>query len=478
MIALGVLSFPNLPRTICYDDGGDLQIASIELGIAHPPGYAALVSFGHLWVRVLSGAVEPAFAVTLMFWLLGLLAAGFMVHLAQQCGASPWLSPLTALAFFYRIEAAEQLLFPEVYLPSLAVTLAAIWGIQRGIAGHSRLWVFLGAALLGVGVGLRPVMGLVALGYCVLWLLARGWRDAFLRQAAGWGSVAVLAGVLYGPAYVLLRDVRGTHYNYISSYQRSERDIPPQSDRLSDRLERLHWHLSARQFHHFLGFRAHQVRYRLGVLYRRLIEPEPRAAAAVIGLTLLGAWLTVRRTPIVAAPLLLAGLGSFAFACVYDVQGWESDLLPMLALAGVGSVVAIAWMLRVLGPSGLRAVGLLACLCMLVLLYDRRFGPYRIQRLDAAHYVRHLDAQSLPQHAVLITEWFLYGPTYYAVRYGSTRTDIDIFCVGSNYWEEWIRKFQGPAGFTRPVYCTAPRGDYAGLQLERFRNVWQVVPGP
>lgn len=58
VVFVGALAWPHLPPSICFSDGGDLQLASVTLGIMHPPGYAGYTTLGWLVSRI--PGVDPA----------------------------------------------------------------------------------------------------------------------------------------------------------------------------------------------------------------------------------------------------------------------------------------------------------------------------------------------------------------------------------------------------------------------------------
>ena len=82
------------PMAVTLEDDGLFILASLDAGVAHPPGFPLFTFLGHLFSYL--PLTSPALRIHLLSGLLGALACGVLYLVARELGLSR-LSSLTAV---------------------------------------------------------------------------------------------------------------------------------------------------------------------------------------------------------------------------------------------------------------------------------------------------------------------------------------------------------------------------------------------
>jgi Protein of unknown function (DUF2723) len=192
----------GMARDLGFYDSGELALATVQLGLSHPPGqplytllgfvFAKLSPFGALWglnfLSALAGGLTllPALSLT----------EGMLEPDAAEHVATPWLSCLALLVGAQHVALWEQATRIEVY--ALAVLLS-LWGLARAahlLDAGSKSRAAWGA--LGLSFGLAAAVNPVLAAFTCCAGLPALWRP-FKTRALGPGhALALLAGGLTG----------------------------------------------------------------------------------------------------------------------------------------------------------------------------------------------------------------------------------------------------------------------------------------
>ncbi|MGI9251171.1 MAG: glycosyltransferase family 117 protein [Pseudohongiellaceae bacterium] len=122
------------PRTVTLEDDGLFIMASIDAGVAHPPGYPLYTMLGHLFAHL---PVEPsAYRIHLLSGLLGAMTCGILFFVARLAGLSRWFALAVALAYGVSEHFWSQAIIAEVYtlnaLLCFSIFLCCLKALTRG----------------------------------------------------------------------------------------------------------------------------------------------------------------------------------------------------------------------------------------------------------------------------------------------------------------------------------------------------------
>lgn len=486
LAVVAVVTLPRLPPGICFNDPGDLQLASVTLGIMHPPGYAGYVTLGYLasWIPW----VDPAYLVSLACLASGMAALLLCALIPLRLGVNPWIASACALALFAYPRVWSNLIAPEVYAPSLAFLAAAVYAIMRYARLGRRRDLLVGAALLGFALANRPPVLLTLPFFLIAWWSARQrWEGSWRRSAASL-SLAVACGALpglYSLGYLWVRDRPDISYNYIDMHNAEANVLPEAAEGWRAKIQRIVWQTRAIQFSGQMGNTLPGVRSKLRWLRHAVFGfLSTTTVAAALFLAVLGAGVIHRRCR--ASAWLLSGLafGSVAFVCAYRVYGQAADLLPLLfALTVVSGVTASLFLDAVIPPilrrqaDTVRQVVPIALFVTLSLLHlfnvPRR--PQTALAANALPYLAELDMATLPKDTVICSSWHHSLPLLYAKHIISKRSDIEIINAMPDRWPEWIAEIEeGRATRRRPILAVRKCAALDGFVVTPYRNVWRV----
>jgi hypothetical protein len=100
---------------------------------------------------------------------------------------------------------------------------------------------------------------------------------------------------------------------------------------------------------------------------------------------------------------------------------------------------------------------------------DKRWDEARSQ--DAAAFVQGVGLATIPQDAVVCTEWTKMAPLQYAKHVLTDRQDVLVICAWPGKWLQMVE----PLG-DRPVYFVSPiRKLPEEFELRPSRKMWRLV---
>ncbi|MGI9251169.1 MAG: glycosyltransferase family 117 protein [Pseudohongiellaceae bacterium] len=103
------------PRTVALEDDGLFIMASVNAGVAHPPGYPLYTILGYLFSLLPLPVDSTALQIHLLSGLLGAIACGVMFFLLRQLGLIRWFALAVALAYGVSEHFWAQAIIAEVY---------------------------------------------------------------------------------------------------------------------------------------------------------------------------------------------------------------------------------------------------------------------------------------------------------------------------------------------------------------------------
>jgi len=477
LLGMGVLAaicIPRLPRGICCGDSGDLQVASATLGIAHPPGYAVLVSLGYVLTRV--PFVEPAYMVSLGCCAAGIVALGLGMLVSIRLGLNAWVAATIGVAMTNVPRVWENLLAPEVYAPTLAALAGAAYLTLRYAQLHRTRDLLLAALMLGTAIAIRSPTALALPFFGMAW-----WRSmrrlefnrrTVLRRMI-WALVLLLLPCFYTIGYLLIRDQPHTPLNYIEQYNTEVHVVPESDAGPTARLGRVAWLLSGAQYRNLMGNTWDGVRSKLRWVAED-IAPQGWPTMLVGGaVVVIGAVLIARRCGPMAWVLLGMALQSVVFVCMYRIYGQAADLLSLLWALMVAGGVALSRVFPRNAPGlAKQAVPIVLLAACAWTLYDSGNRLNIARDADATGFVRGVDLATFPRDAVICSSWGTSPPLWYAQHVLADRPDLTILNARSENWVRRIAQYPGPE-----VYYTdaqAPRPP--GYELAPYRKLWRLVP--
>lgn len=471
---VAVLALPRLPPGICFGDAGDLQLASVTLGIMHPPGYAGYATLGWLVSHV--PGVNPAYMVSLACLASGLAALWLCLLMQIRVGVPSWIAGALGLGLTAHPRVWSNLVAPEVYAPSLALLTGAAYLLVRFARKGARWDLSVAALLYGLAVANRPPLVFMLPFLAVAWWMARRRWDRSWRQSAVslvLGTSCMLLPCCYSFGYLWLRDRPDSAYNYIEQHNAGARELPDSTAGWRAKLDRVVWEVSGRQFRTKMGTTELQARIKLLWLRHELLPPERQDALAVVVLIVFfGAVITCRRCLATFVVLLGLVVGTVAYVFLYRVYGQAADLLPLLFAAAVFVGVALSSII----PSQAGRRGTLAGIGLFALSVILNIGTvsYRPQtgvEADAIQFLEQLDLETMPHRAVLAASWSRSTPLWYAKHMLASRNDIDIINIHTG---QWLHRLEVMGG--RPLFATMPDVSVAGFRPVPFRNINRLVP--
>jgi hypothetical protein len=454
-----------------------LQVASATLGIAHPPGYVAYVSLGHLLTRL--PGLPPAYGVTLGCFAAGLGALILCGMLQVRLGASAWIGAALTLALAGHPRIWGNLIVPEVYAPTIALELGAACLLLRYLRRRN------GRRLLGVGVlvGLalasRPPVLLVLPAFALaLWV---GWRRGHVGRGhrvrdATLGLVGVLLPCAYTLAYVYVRDAPETRWNTIEHFDTEFAGLPAADSGPMAKLERVAWLVTAAQFRGQLGGAGTDGFARLRTLVDRLGLTNDGWFVVAVCLVILGAVRMSRRDPAVAIALGGIMLGSAVFFCAYRVYDSAADVLPVLFAGTVFAGTAASSVFPAQLGWGRRAaaIGIFTAVCVWISCNLER-GSAVAREADATDYVAGAELASVPDHALIFATWRKAPALCYGCCVDAGRPDVRIVPARPSRWATLAREAgSGPDGRRRPVFFAERITPPPGYTLKRWEQLWQL----
>jgi hypothetical protein len=468
--AFGIYLRTLLPG-VGFWDTAEAQTVPHTLSIFHPTGFPTYAMLGWAWSHIPIG--EVAFRMNLLSAVCVSAAAALVVLIAAQlinerhrllaaAGAA-----VGGLTFALADEPWDNALRADVHAVNipfvgLVILLLLFWrAAEREGSPRAGRWLAAAALTFGVGLGVHPITGLLALGIApFLFLVDQG----FWRQ---WRLILACAGLLaLGIATYLYIPIRA-----------QIAPEPPLFYGRPDTWEGVRYVIFAEQFTGLFS----DFRTPLADLDRKWAEARSILGAQFVGPTWLvaaaGAALLALRRMDVFVFFGLAAIGNVFYAVNFRDGDIDRYYLPITLMASVAIGVAVSGLAALCGraaaeasrrfaaPSARRrltaiaaatvvALALLMPAGALITFYDVRD---RSDDRDAALWVESVYA-ALPENAVVVSWWSYSTPLWYHRWVLGERPDVkiidqrNILDDGYGTWDGAIEAYLGE----RPVYMVPP----------------------
>ncbi|MGI9251170.1 MAG: glycosyltransferase family 117 protein [Pseudohongiellaceae bacterium] len=162
-------------RTVTLEDDGLFIMASMDAGVAHPPGYPLYALLGHLFSYL--PLDSPALRIHLLSGLLGALACGVLFVIGRLTGLSRWFALATALAYGASEHFWSQAVIAEVYTLNALLCFGVLLFCLRALQDNANVQRELVCAAVCFGLGLAnhwPLMSLAFPAFGILLLMQAG----------------------------------------------------------------------------------------------------------------------------------------------------------------------------------------------------------------------------------------------------------------------------------------------------------------
>ena len=244
LILFSIYGFTT-PRTVTLEDDGLFIMASLDAGVAHPPGYPLFTLLGHLFSYL--PLDSPAFRIHLLSGLLGAAACAVLYLNLNLAGVPSWFSFISALAYGVSEHFWSQSIIAEVYGLNALLCFSVLLFCLRFLKIPGNPIRELGVAALCFGLGLAnhwPLVVLVFPAFALLllpkWRFILKWIPILFAIALGsagllylwmvWRSLQPGLTGFYGPINSLKE-----FWFYISRQGYAGVDVSPSAD-MSDRF--------------------------------------------------------------------------------------------------------------------------------------------------------------------------------------------------------------------------------------------------
>jgi hypothetical protein len=432
-LLVGLLYIATMSRGIGFYDSGELAVASVQLGLAHPPGQPVYTLVGWLFAHL--PWLTPILGLNLLSALCGALtmipAISLAEHLlpdrARENRAILLASTLTLVAISQHAALWEQATRIELY--ALA-TLLALWSLARlaFVLDHSSSAE--GFLLLGAGLGLcaavNPVIAALAALCGAPAAILRAANRSMPWSAIGWIAGGVLLGLV--------------PYVYVPL--------------IADRTDRLVWGAPTRGAALIDYLMVRDFRQNIGVSAERFVAQVAGWVGFASDSGLLPVWLVGLTGHAVSPPQSLtrwcapfAALLTVLYSAHYHVFRPEvpdsvsyTALTTWLCAAGCAALTGLLW----LRGSRFGAMALAASVVGASLIAP----PFALTRTrnqgDPARTLVTALLDSLPPNAILVAEsdhWV--APLWYVQEVERQRPDVVVIASGllssSWYFERMYR---------------------------------------
>jgi hypothetical protein len=488
LLALGIYLRTMLPSTGFWDTG-EAQTVPPTLSIFHPTGFPTYTMIGWLWSQLPIG--EVAWRMNLLSGVCVALASGFVVlvtgHLigARDRALTGAAAGVAGAAFAFASEPWENATRADVHAMAILTVTAVLWllltwrAAERAGSPHAGRWLAAAAAVFGFGLGVHPIVGLLAPGIAVwLFVVDRGfWRR--------WRLIGVCAAVV-------LLGLGSFAYIWIRAISDPE---PPLFYARPDTWERFRYLVLAEQF----GSLFRDFREPLADLSQKWAGAERVLAAQFVApgwlLVAIGAAIVAARSLATFGVLMIFVAGNVLYAVNFrdgDIDRYYMPtvavLAPLLgvALAAIGTACAQAVaevgrrlvstlrarrVLASLGGALVLGLGALLPAASLVTGYD---AHDQSENRDADRWVASAHAL-LPPNAVVVSWWSYSTPLWHHRWVLGERPDLTIIDE-RNILDDGYRTMSNAirANFgRRPVYVLLPE-----WERENVTERWELSTVP
>jgi len=330
LVAYVLTLSPGLLRA----DSGEFQTLAVTLGYNHPTGYPVYLLLAKAATAIPIG--DMAYRVNLLSGIMGAATAGVLVLLGKLLTGRRWLSLAGGLALAFSPTFWSQAIIAEVYTSGTACMLVVLLWLGLWQASGRLRWLFAGACLGGVSLGVHATVALMAPA-AVLFVLLHARRP--LNTAVAVAGVAVgLAVTLVAFAVIDRADNPCCYFNTVIDPSRSEWGL--ELEDTDEFLERVKLSLSAPQFRGIMFSQTIRRTAEKTAAYLRNLPrefPPLWLAAALAGVYWLG-----RRNVKMTWLLLLTCAGHLWFDL--QLEGVVYALyIPTYVLIALFGVAGLAW---------------------------------------------------------------------------------------------------------------------------------------
>lgn len=458
-LAALLLYLPTVSPSVVVDDGGEIQMLSHVLGVAHPTGYPLMLLLGWVFSHLPVGG-DVAWRVTLLSTVASAGAIAALYLLGRQLGAEKTPAAVAALM----LAAAPRLWMhaqaTEVYGLANLLMVLGVWLLLRWGAGRAPLWW----ATLAFGLGLTHHISLRLVGPpALLYVLLVDPR--LILQPRRW--LPALAALLAPLLLYALIPLRAAFFESLPQLQGSILGLHKAlaAGFVSPHYYGGFWNLALALDYgqQFLGAKDFLGLSVLDDYLRFTLQqaPWPAVLLAVLGVFVL--WRRDRK----ASLFLLAAYALSLWAALRFLAqvGEDGDnfipvYLLMAAWLAVGADAVWRWGERLWPPWGRRA--LLVALWLLPLVHALSQFPAALERrqVDVRPQAGAILAMDLPEGAAILGEWRDITALRYLQRVEGLRPDLWIIHAGP----EGIRLLQ-PRAEQEGVPLAILRPTPAGLRL-------------
>ena len=327
------LCAPFFPSGICVGDSGDIQMSSMTLGIAHPPGYSGYSFVGWSLITIFFW-VEPPFVITVACHVSLIVSAVIAFKILQRLEVNQWLAAgLVLLPLFNRmvwINATTA----EIYAPSLALLMGVVWQIFCFQKSHAKWNMVLASIMLGLLVGNRPPALFYVPAIVAGYLLIVCNKDR--KEDADSAGKEFLSGILVSSAVtgcviikcillLALRLWQDVPYNYVRQYTEAG------AGEISDSTwGQVWWTISGQQFRDSMGANLLEMKRKFWLIRESFDLEWNILFVMVLALFASGLILLFKRDRLIALVVSFIFAGQMIFLLQYKLQGQVADRLPVV----------------------------------------------------------------------------------------------------------------------------------------------------
>lgn len=471
-LAALLLYLPTMSPSVVVDDGGELQMLSYVLGVAHPTGYPLMLLLGWVFSHLPLGG-DVAWRVTLLSTVASAAAIAALYGLGRQVGAGRAPAAVAALILAAAPRLWMHVQAAEVYGLANLLMVLGIWLLLRWGSGQSPLWW----ATLAFGLGLTHHISLRLVGPpALLYVLLI--EPRLILHPRRW--LPALAALLLPLLFYGLIPLRAAAFQALPALQGS--------------ILGLHKALAAGYVspHYYGGFWNLALALDYGQQFLGAKDP--------LGLSVLDDYLrfTLQQVPWPAVLLALLGVfvlwhrdrkASAFLLTTYALSLWAAlrflaqvgedgdNFIPVYLLMAVwlavGADVVLGWGERLWPPWGRRF--LLALLWLLPLYHAVTQFPAALERrqMDVREQALAVLGSDLPAGAAILGEWHDVTPLRYLQRVEGVRPDLWVIHAGP----EGIRLLY-PRARAEDVPLFVLRATPAGLRLLPLPGAGQPTSQP
>lgn len=448
-VALLVYARTLLPG-IAFGDWGEMQVQPTVLGIAHPTGYPSYILLASLAELIPLGSV--AFRSNLLSAVFVSLALATAALIGIRLGVRPAVAAAAALALggvgtIWAAATVAEVNPLHLLFAALLFHRALVWAERRAVRD-----LVLGGLLLGLAFG-NHLLTVTIAPFIVAFVVWAGRRELLARPWLLGVAVASLALGLAVYLYIPIRAVQN----------------PPLAYNHPVTLDGVVWLVTGTQFRgQFDFFSPRGPGQFVAALpsVAALLSARATPLLPILGVT--GLAVLVRRRPAVAVLLIGVLLGGiYAYANYLRLEHYL--LVPWLVL-GIGAAVALERLALALDGAfasagarvrsraapriPTRGIVAAATVCFAVALAVAN-GPAADRSRDRSgdEYVAAVVA-ALPRDAVILSEWDVSTPLWYAQLVERRRADVLVIDDSNIVYDGWGTRESAIAAFVceRPVF--------------------------